>query len=227
MEPAPAAVREQLARRNELLRAGSRPVGWKLGMGERERLHGSIAVGHLTSATCYDAGASVVLTDSGDLHADVEIAVELQRPIDPDDDLETAKAAIGGWLAALEIVDLAPVLDTPVAVIATNVFHRAVAFSPSSPRLPTGPLRCAVYVNGEPRETATATGEVAERLLAAASVLSRVGERIAAGDRIITGSILQVPVRATDDVVAEVAGLGTVQLSIAGRSREPLEHGDG
>jgi 2-keto-4-pentenoate hydratase len=58
-------------------------------------------------------------------------------------------------------------------------------------------------------------------------VLRGVGERIAAGDRIITGSILQVPVRATDDVVAEIAGLGTVQLSIAGRSREALQHGDG
>jgi len=35
---------------------------------------------------------------------------------------------------------------------------------------------------------------------------------------IITGSIVQVPVRATDDVVAEIDGLGTVQLSTAGRS---------
>jgi 2-keto-4-pentenoate hydratase len=227
MEPALAALREQLARRNELLRAGSRRVGWKLGVGERERVDGSIAVGHLTSATCYEDGASVVLTDTGVLHADVEIAVELGRPIDPDDDLETAKAAIGGWLAALEIVDLAPALDTPVAVIATNVFHRAVAFSPPSSGLPAGPLRCAAYVNGEPRETAPATGDVAGRLLAAAGVLSRVGERIAAGDRIITGSILQIPVRPDDDVVAEVAGLGTVQLSIAGRSRHPLSHGDG
>jgi 2-keto-4-pentenoate hydratase len=67
----------------------------------------------------------------------------------------------------------------------------------------------------------TATGDVAGRLLAAAGVLSRVGEGITAGDRIITGSILQVPVRPTDDVVAEVAGLGTVQLSIAGRSWAP------
>jgi 2-keto-4-pentenoate hydratase len=96
MEPALAALREQLARRNELLRAGSRRVGWKLGVGERERLEGSIAVGHLTSATCYDDGASVVLTDSGVLHADVEIAVELRRAIGPDDDLATANAAIGG-----------------------------------------------------------------------------------------------------------------------------------
>ena len=96
MEPALAALREQLARRNELLRAGSRPVGWKLGVGERERLDGSIAVGHLTSATCYDDGASVGLTDSGALHADVEIAVELRRPIDPDDDLETANRLAAG-----------------------------------------------------------------------------------------------------------------------------------
>jgi 2-keto-4-pentenoate hydratase len=132
MDRALAALREQLVRRDEVLRAGGRRVGWKLGMGERERLDGWIAVGHLTSATCHDDGASVVLSDSGALHADVEIAVELRRDVDPDADLEIARAAIGAWLTALEIVDLAPVLDTPVAVIATNVFHRGVAFSPPS-----------------------------------------------------------------------------------------------
>jgi hypothetical protein len=46
MESALAALREHLVRRNELLRAGSRPVGWRLGVGERERLDGSITVGH-------------------------------------------------------------------------------------------------------------------------------------------------------------------------------------
>jgi 2-keto-4-pentenoate hydratase len=213
MERAVAALREQLARRDEVLRAGARRVGWKLGMGERERLDGSIAVGHLTSATCYEDGASVALTDSGALHADVEIGVELQRPVEPDDDVEAVRAAIGSWLVALEIVDLAPVLDTPVAVIVANVFHRAVAFSPPSLALPAGPLRCAAYVDGDERESTSATADVAERLLAAARMLGRVDERIAAGDRIITGSILQVPVRLNDEVVAEVAGLGTVQLS--------------
>lgn len=106
-------------------------------------------------------------------------------------------------------------LDTPVAVIATNVFHRAVAFSSPSLELAAGPLRCAAHVNGELREAAASTVDVIERLSAAAGVLSRVGEEIIAGDRIITGSILQVPVRLADEVVAEVTGLGSVHLSIA------------
>ena len=214
MEPALAALREQLARRDELLRAGAHRVGWKLGMGDRERVDGSIALGHLTSATCYDDGASVVLTDSGALHADVEIGVELERPVEPEDDVEAVRAAIGCWLVALEIVDLAPVLNTAVAVVATNVFHRGVAFSRPSLALPAGPLQCAACVNGDQRESTSTTADVAERVLAAARMLSRVDERITAGDRIITGSILQVPVRLDDDVVAEVRGLGTVQLSI-------------
>lgn len=220
MERTLAALREQLARRDELLRAGADRVGWKLGMGERERLDGSIAVGHLTSATCYDDGASVALIDSGSLHADVEIGVELERPVKPEDDVEAVRASIGCWLVALEIVDLAPVLDTPVAVVATNVFHRGVAFSRPSLALPAGPLQCAAYFNGDRRESTSTTADVAERVLAAARMLSRADERIAAGDRIITGSILQVPVCPNDDVLAEVAGLGTVRLSIADDVRQ-------
>jgi hypothetical protein len=96
-----------------------------------------------------------------------------RRPRDP-------KTAIGGWLAAPKIVDLAPVLDTPLAVIATNVFHRAVGVR-ATRGFPRGPLRCAAYVNGEPRERAAATATWPDGCFAAAGILSGVGERMAAG----------------------------------------------
>ena len=42
------------------MREGAERVGWKLGVGERERIGGELAVGHLTSATRLDPGATYV-----------------------------------------------------------------------------------------------------------------------------------------------------------------------
>jgi 2-keto-4-pentenoate hydratase len=42
-----------------------------------------------------------------------------------------------------------------------------------------------------------------------------MGERLLAGDRIIMGSVVQVPIEESDTVVADMAALGGVQLSIA------------
>jgi hypothetical protein len=41
-----------------LLRGGATRVGWKLGMGDRERIGDEIAIGYLTSATVLDVGAT-------------------------------------------------------------------------------------------------------------------------------------------------------------------------
>jgi 2-keto-4-pentenoate hydratase len=201
-----AALREQHARRAEALRAGARHMGWKLGVGDRERIDGSIAVGYLTSATTHEDGGTVEIAHTEALCADVEIAVELRRTVDPGGDVAGAQGAIGGYAAALEIVDLAPVLDSPVAIVATNIFHRAVAFGRFRPRLVAA--AGSAYVNDELRDTAAAPDDVAARLPAAARALASFGERMAAGDGVITGSIVQIPVACGDAVRAEVTGLG-------------------
>jgi 2-keto-4-pentenoate hydratase len=46
-------------------------------------------------------------------------------------------------------------------------------------------------------------------------VLAAVGERLRAGDRIITGLVVQVPIRPGDEVAAELDGLGAAHLTIA------------
>jgi 2-keto-4-pentenoate hydratase len=43
---------------------------------------------------------------------------------------------------------------------------------------------------------------------------SPLGEQLQPGDRIITGSVVQVPIKVGDQVVAEMGALGKVQLSI-------------
>jgi hypothetical protein len=67
---------------------------------------------------------------------DVEIAVDLAGNVDPQGGARRREQCNRSYAAALEIVDLAPVLGSAEAVVATNVFHRAVAFAPSRPTLP-------------------------------------------------------------------------------------------
>jgi hypothetical protein len=191
-----AALRKQLARRS-----GER-VGWKLGVGDRERIGGHIAVGHLTSRTLLESGA--VYGGAGDsLHADAEIAVE----IGPGE-------TVAAYGAALEIVDLGRPPDDPEAVVVANVFHRAVAFGPSN-SWPEGDVRGSLIVNGEERASALAPRDLEGKLAEARRILAAVGERMEPGDRVITGSVAQVPVEAGDHVVADFGPLGRTWLSIA------------
>lgn len=77
MERLREAMRKQLAVRDTLLRDGADRVGWKLGIGDRERIEGSIAVGHLTSRTLLAPGSAYVAGGAVDLRADAELAVRI------------------------------------------------------------------------------------------------------------------------------------------------------
>jgi 2-keto-4-pentenoate hydratase len=210
-----SALAEQLGGRRATLRAGARHVGWKLGVGDRESVGGEIAVGHLTSATRLGSGASYVASDGdAELHADAELAVKLGRDIDPSADPAAVLEAADGYGVSLEIVDLARLADEPESVVATNVFHRAVAFGPMLPELPRDGLAGRLLVRGRVRASGHAAHDVAEKVSSAARLLAAVGERLEAGDLIITGSIVQVPVTAGDEVIAAIEELGEVGLSI-------------
>jgi 2-keto-4-pentenoate hydratase len=127
-----------------------------------------------------------------------------------------AAAAIAGVGVALEIVDLARPPDDPESVVAANIFHRAVAFGPFQPARPAGKIRGRLLVNGRTRASASAppADELTGRIKAAARLLGAMGERLEAGDRIITGSVVQVAVTVGDQVVADLGPLGRVDLSI-------------
>jgi 2-keto-4-pentenoate hydratase len=208
-----AALARQLERRRAALRDGHRHVGWKLGVGRRERIAGHLAVGHLTSATVLPPGGRYRGSAAdGDLHADAEVFVELGRDVAPGADA-AALAAATAYGAALEIVDLAPLPDEPAGVVAANVFHRAVAFGPPASALLSA-LTGALVVNGVRRASAPVADDLGRRIAAAASLLGAAGERLRAGDRVITGSIVQVAIARGDRVVADVGALGTVALEI-------------
>ena len=192
-----AAMREQLSRRP----TGSARVGWKFGSGEDEQIGGDHVVGHLTRATLLEDGASY-RRGGDDLHADVEVAVELGDELAP-----------RGYAVALEICDLGA--DGPLEeVIAGNIYHRAVAFGPMVEGLPQN-LEGALVVNGERRTVGPAPDDVVARLAGIDRVLRAVGEGLRPGDRVITGLIVNTPVASGDEVVAELGELGRVTLAIA------------
>jgi hypothetical protein len=114
---------------------------------------------------------------------------------------------------ALEIVDLASLPGEPESVIAANVFHRAVCFGPSWPAEPTqDPV--SVRVGGSERDRGGWPGDLRERIRQAAEILAAAGEGFSAGDLIITGSIVQVPIAAGNHVTAAVGDHAVVTVEI-------------
>jgi 2-keto-4-pentenoate hydratase len=167
-------------------------VGWKLGIGDRERIEDEIAVGHLTSATPLEPGSTYSSKKGELLHADAEVAVEIGND-----------GRIARHGAALELVDLRSPPDTPDDVVAGNVFHRAVAFSSQQAALPAGGVEGRLIVNGEVRAAGWSATDLVEKVAAAARILAAVGERLEAGDLVITGSVVQVPVARGDRIEAD------------------------
>jgi 2-keto-4-pentenoate hydratase len=100
-------------------------------------------------------------------------------------------------------------------LVAGNVFHRAVAFGPWRQALPNGTVDAALVVDGVERARDRVDADLADRLRAAARLLEAVGERLAIGDRIITGSVVQVPVERGNEIAADFGPLGTARLTIA------------
>jgi hypothetical protein len=209
-----SALATQLADRRRVLETGAAHVGWKLGIGDAERIAGEIAVGHLTSATLLAPGSTFHSVDAVALSADAEIFLEIGRELAPNTTAAEARSAISAHGGALELVNLAGAQDGPEAIIAGNIFHRAVAFGPCQPGLPADELDVRVLVDGEVRVTARATDDLTARVCAAARVLDAVQERIKPGDRVITGSVVQVAV-SEGEVIADFGTLGRVQLAIA------------
>jgi hypothetical protein len=101
-----AALTIQLELWRAALAGGAQRVSWKLGVGDRERIGDGPVVGHLTSATQLEPNAGYRTGGAAMLSADAELGIELGRDLEPGADRDAAQAAISGYGAALELVDL-------------------------------------------------------------------------------------------------------------------------
>jgi 2-keto-4-pentenoate hydratase len=197
-----------LVRRREILAQAAEPVGWKVGFNlpEIQRKLGIDAplAGFLTTDSLLEDGAEWSLGNQGEVVVESEVAVELG------DDARSVVAL----LPALELTD-PPDLSLDVdAILAGNIFHRAVAFGP---RVETdAPGAGRILVNGEEQHSLSAehTGANLERMVdAVAARLAEADEELRPGERIITG-VLAPPHKAEqgDTVRLELEALGGVEL---------------
>jgi 2-keto-4-pentenoate hydratase len=213
----PLALQTQLRVRRAQLDSGSVRVGWKVGLhvAEVEKVMGSEpGFGYLTSATRLEPSSTFHTRGVRALRAESEVAVELDRDVRSTNDPETVRAAVAGLATALELVDVDPPVDSFEEVVADNVYHRAFVLGPTRKVVPGTRLESTCRVNGETRGWSTSSEDFAAKLVAIARQLEAVDEGLRAGDRIITGSLTHVPVRAGDAVEISIEPLGSLAIQI-------------
>jgi 2-keto-4-pentenoate hydratase len=213
------ALGEQLESWRAGLREGAERVGWKIGLNipevqERLGLREPV-IGHLTSGTRLEDGATYRAGTAVALRAEAEVALELGHAVDPEAGPDAARDALAGFAASIELVDVGRPPADLEGIVAANVFHRAFVLGPSR-SVPPGPgAEARLSIGGEPRGGAAVPGDFAETVRGVARHLGTVGERLEAGDRIMAGALVNVPVQRGDEVVVEIEGLGRVQVAIA------------
>jgi 2-keto-4-pentenoate hydratase len=205
--------------RGTIARANDR-IGWKIGLNTpqaQESLGIEYSViGHLTSATLLEPGATAEVGGMQKPLIEPEVAVRLRRPVEAGAEIDEALAAIESLGAAIELVDIPAPPDSVESAVAGNVFHRGVVLGPQRQDAAVNGVEAVVRVNGEERGRAGAQVDLADTIGLVGDLLGAAGELLEAGDTIICGSLTPpVPVQAGDAVELDLGVLGTVQLNLA------------
>jgi 2-keto-4-pentenoate hydratase len=199
------------------LQAGADRVGWKIGrdIPEARGLLGDRPVlGALTSATVLPDAGIYAAAHPFALRAETELLVQIG-----DDLAATAKpgdvrAAIAGVGVALELVDIGRSPGDLAQIVADNVFHRAVVLGEAWHPRETAGADAILTINGRRHRADRELPDLLDAVGEAAALLELSGERLMAGDVLLTGSLVHVPVDPGDHVIAAIAGLGQVSASI-------------
>jgi 2-keto-4-pentenoate hydratase len=211
----------QLRERARLLEAGERPLGWKVGFGTpavMEQLGISAAlVGYLLYGARLESGAEVSLADWRAPILEPEIAVHLNADLPGRADRATVRAAVAGLSAAIELANLDPPPGDVEAMLAGDLYQRAVLLGPLRDVTDATGVRAVVSRNGEEEggtdDPTAATGDLLDVVAHVAKTLEDAGERLRAGEVIITGSVIPaLPVRAGDEIEVALEPLGTLTV---------------
>ena len=193
--------------RRQMLEAGARPLGWKLGFGAPAAMEklgiDAPLVGFLTDRTLLPDGATAHVGDWAKPMLEAEVAVRVG-----------ADDGIDAYAVAIELADLDPPPEDAEAILAGNIFHRHVLLGPWHE--PSGQLSATLSRDGDevgrtdtPSEL---TGEYADLVRV---VRAAAGAELRPGDVIITGSIFPpIAVGPGEAITAEVTPLGTLTVRI-------------
>jgi len=190
----------QLATRRARIAAGEKPLGWKVGLGAPASMQkmGLTAplVGYLMQRALLLSGSTVSLAGWIKPVAEPEIAVRMVRDLAGGASAADAVAAIKEVLPAIELADLDPVPapDNLDAVLAGDIFQRHVVLcgntraGGSVAGLTSRLTRRGAEAN-RTTDPEALTGKLGDIVAHVANTLAAFGEKLSAGDVIITGSI--------------------------------------
>jgi 2-keto-4-pentenoate hydratase len=191
---------EQLATRTKRLAAGEKPLGWKVGLGAPAAMQklgiAAPAVGYLMQGALLPSGSTVSFNGWTRPVAEAEIAVRMARDLDGGASAAAALDAVQDIRPAIELADLEPVPmpDNLDVVLAGDIFQRHVLLGDRHRAgggldgIVSRVIRRGIEANNTSDPEAL-TGKLADILAHVASTLAAFGERLRAGDIVITGSI--------------------------------------
>ena len=188
----------QLAVRRERLGGGEESLGWKLGFGAPaalERLSiGAPLVGFLLRSGLEESGASVRIGGWTKPALEPEVAVHMARDLPAGADERTAFEAVAGIGPAFELADVDRPPDDVEQILRANIFQRGCVLGASAERRSLEGVTGRVTVSGaepatvdDPQEL---TGDPLTLVRHVADLLGSFGERLRAGELVITGSII-------------------------------------
>ncbi|MEP7029354.1 MAG: hypothetical protein ABI830_00310 [Pseudolabrys sp.] len=190
----------QLAQRRARMAAGEKPLGWKVGLGAPASMQrvGITAplVGYLMQRGLLLSGSTVSLAGWAKPVAEPEICVRMAMSVDGGATPETAAAAVKEIFPAIELADLDPpsAPDNLDKVLEGNIYQRHVILCGNTrPGAATSGLTSRLIRRGAEASSTTdpeaLTGKLGNIVAHVANTLAAYGERLSAGDVIITGSI--------------------------------------
>jgi 2-keto-4-pentenoate hydratase len=224
-------MKAQLELRRRRLGSGDAALGWKVGfaapaMLERLKISGPL-VGSLLQSARVRSGSSVSLAGWTKPVAEPEIAVHIGRDLAPSSDLKTAEAAIAGISPAIELVDLDTAPEDPERILGGNIYQRHVVLPESTPAgagSTAQGLTCRILRRGSEFALTTDpqrnTGDWIGIVRHVADLLAAFGERLRAGEIIITGSVVApLIIEPGEEAIAfEVDPIGSVSIRFGGMS---------
>ena len=223
----------QLKLRQDRLNAGEKPLGWKVGFGSpavMERLGiDAPLIGFLTDGTSMRSGVTLSLAGWTKPAAETEIAVTMGKDLFDASDREATQAAIASIGPAIELADISFPPDDVETILAGNIYNRHVILG----RADSSRAGCVLdglvgHIYRNCREVAMTTdpqaltGDLIDIVRHVADLLAALGERLRAGEVIITGSIVPpLWIESEEDIRFTLEPIDTISINLAPASGTP------
>ena len=191
----------QFALRRQRLDGGDKLLGWKVGFGAPALLRqfnttGPL-VGFLTQNARVAPGSTVSLAGWAKPLAEPEVAVHIGSDLAAGATADAAAAAIAGISPAIELADLHEPATDPERILGHDIYQRHVALAGGTPARAGGAadgLTCRIIRHGgefaRTDDPQANTGRWVDIVRHVANLLAAFGERLRAGEVIITGSVV-------------------------------------